>query len=137
MTQSLFVKVFIIYLGISILLFAGGVRFTDAITGDAFQVLVSSTNPNASIVDDDVQYNIGTISTVGPNVNDQTGVVSTGVTFIDVLRSVRDFVRLILNVLLAIPALFFYFPPAVQLFIGVPLGVLAFIGMIFFVRSGT
>lgn len=136
-TSSVLVKVLIIYLGISVLLYAGGVRFTDAITGNTFPVLVNSSNDSASITDPNVQYDLGTVKTATPNVNEQTGIVSTGITFIDVLRAARDFVLLMINIILAIPALFFYLPPIVQLFVGVPLGFLGTIGLIYFVRTGS
>ena len=136
-SSSVFVKVFVIYLAISILLYAAGVRFTDAIAGEAFHVLVSPSNDSLSITDPNAQYDLGTIKTTAPNVDEQTGIESTGITFIDVLRAVRDFVRLVVNVLFAIPGLFFYLPGVVQLFVGVPLGALAFIGLIYFVRTGS
>lgn len=136
-TSSIMVKTIIIYFSISILLYAGGVRFTDAIGGTAFNKFVNTSNTSASILDNNNQYSTGGILGVAPNVKDQSTTVATGFGIIDALRAVRDFVELIVNILAAIPTLFFYFPPVVQLFVGVPLGLLALIGVIYFARSGT
>lgn len=130
-TNSVLVKSLIIYFGINLLLYAGGVRLTDVdIMGD----LLSATDTNASITDNNVQYGIGNIGGNTPNVNQDSG--STALTFIDVLSSVRTFVNFITVMFGGVFIVFLLFPPVVQFFLGVPLALAAFIGMIYFARSG-
>jgi hypothetical protein len=127
-TGSLLVKTTIIYLCVSIMLYAGGVRFTDS--NSSFNSFITAQETNGQN-----QYNIGNITGVMPNVNEQS-TFSTGVNFIDAIRAVRAFIELIVNVVFAIPTLFFSFPSPIQLFFGVPLAVIAFLGLIYFTRSG-
>jgi hypothetical protein len=130
-TNSVLVKALMIYFGINLILFAGGVRLTDvSIFGD----LISTTDVNAGITDNEVQYGIGTIGGNTPNVNQDSG--STALTFIDVLSSVRTFVNFIVVMFAGVFIVFLLFPPVIQLFVGVPLAFAAFIGMIYFARSG-
>lgn len=131
-TGSLLVKSVILYLSISILLYAGGIRFTE---GSGFNSFISASNPNATIADQNNQFNIGDVSGVVPNVNEQS-TFSTGINFIDAIRAVRAFIELIVNVMFAIPTLFFTLPSSIQLFFGVPLSVIALLGIVYFTRSG-
>lgn len=130
-TNSILVKVIVIYFGINLLLYAGGVRLTDT---NIFSDLVSTTDVNASITDNEVQYGIGTIGEQDPNVNQDSG--STALTFIDVLSSVRNFVNFVAVMFGGVFIVFLLFPPVVQFFLGVPLGLLSIIGLIYFARSG-
>lgn len=130
-TNSLLVKVLILYFGINLLLFAGGVRLTDT---TIFSDLVFSSNANASITDNNVQYGAGTLSDQTPNVNVDNG--SASVPFIDVVGAVRLFVNFVSVLFGGIFIVFLLFPPVIQLFVGAPLGLLAIIGTIYFVRSG-
>lgn len=130
-TNSVLVKAMMIYFGINLILFAGGVRFTDV---SIFSDLVDASDTTASITDNNVQYGIGGIGGNTPNVNQDSG--STALTFIDVLSSVRTFVNFIVVMFAGVFIVFLLFPPAIQLFVGVPLAFAAFIGMIYFARSG-
>lgn len=130
-TNSVLVKALMIYFGINLVLYAGGVRLTDVdIVGD----LLSTTDTGASITDSNVQYGIGNIGGNTPNVNQDSG--STALTFIDVLSSVRSFINFIAVMFAGVFIVFLLFPPAVQFFLGAPLALAAFIGMIYFARSG-
>lgn len=130
-TNSVLVKTLMIYFGINLLLYAGGVRFTDT---SVFEDLVSTSNGQANITDNDVQYGLGNIGGNNPNVNVESG--STALSFIDVLSSVRSFINFIAVLFGGIFIVFLLFPPAIQLFVGVPLALAAFIGGIYFARSG-
>jgi len=130
-TNSILVKVIVIYFGINLLLYAGGVRLTDT---SVFSDLVMTTDNNASITDSNVQFGVGAIGDNSPNVNQDSG--STALTFIDVLSSVRTFVNFVAVMFGGVFIVFLLFPPVVQFFLGVPLGLLAIIGLIYFARSG-
>jgi hypothetical protein len=130
-TNSILVKVIVIYFGINLLLYAGGVRLTDT---TVFADLVTTNNANASITDSGLQFGIGAIGDNNPNVNQDSG--STALTFIDVLSSVRTFVNFIAVMFGGVFIVFLLFPPVIQFFLGVPLALLAIIGSIYFARSG-
>lgn len=126
-TGSPLIKVLIIYFGINIILYAGGVQ---TLNSDLVQI-----NGTGDFTNDTVQYQVGSISGVTPNVNEQT---SSGgfLSFIDVLRAVRGFVNFLITLFAGIFIVFLPFPPAIQLFVGVPLGFVFIIGLIYFTRSG-
>ena len=130
-SNSLLVKVIIIYFGINLILYAGGVRLGDA---SVFGSLVATSNSSATITDTTVQYGVGTINNNGPNVNQNTG--STLLSFIDVLAAVRAFINFVGVMFGGIFIVFLSFPPAFQFFVGVPLALLALVGSIYFARSG-
>ena len=130
-TNSALVKILLIYFGINLLLYAGGVRFTD--TG-VFGDLVNASNTNASITDTDTQYSVGGIAGNSPNVNVDNG--SASVAFIDVLGAVRGFINFIIGMLAGVFVVFLVTPPAVQLFVGVPMALVMLIGIVYFARSG-
>ena len=130
-TNSILVKVIVIYFGINLLLYAGGVRLTDT---TVFADLVATNNENVSITDSNAQFGIGAIGNNNPNVDQDSG--STALTFIDVLSSVRTFVNFIAVMFGGVFIVFLLFPPVIQFFLGVPLALLAIIGSIYFARSG-
>lgn len=136
-TNSPLIKVLIIYFGINILLYAGGVRLGQLTVGGAnVGDLISSSNSSADITDSSVQYGLGNISSQTPDVNDQTGGFSSALSFIDVLRSVRTLINFLVVAFGGVFIVFLLFPPVVQLFVGLPLAFMFLIGLIYFVRSG-
>jgi hypothetical protein len=134
-TGSLLVKMLIIYFSINVLLFAGGIRFGNT---SVFGDLIAVNNYSADITDSNNQYQLSSnLSGLSPNVNDQTSPGVLGLSFIDVLRAVRDFINFIGFMLVGLPYVFVtLFPPVIQLFVGAPLAFLALIGLIYFARSG-
>ena len=138
-SSSPLVKVIFIWLGISTMLVMGGISFTDQISEGSFNTFVRTTGGNNGTWNpgSQQQYAIGNeLAATGPNVNDQS-TFSSGVNFIDALRAIRAFINLLIDVVLAIPTLFYFLPSAVQLLVGVPLGIAGLIGLVYFARSGT
>lgn len=138
-TGSLFVKVLVMYFAINIILFAGGYS-----VGSSLNQVISNTDLAAlSNATSAQNYTLGSISnnltaTGAIDVNQQTGgTTSSLLSFIDVLRAVRSFINFVVSMFLNIPFLFLIFPPAVQLFVGVPFALIAGLGIAFYVRSGT
>ena len=130
-TNSILVKVIIIYFGINMLLYAGGVRLSDV---SVFNGLVSSNSQGINITNPTAEFGGGTITSEGPNVDQDSG--SSALTFIDVLASVRNFINFVGVMFGGIFIVFLLFPPALQFFVGAPLSLLAIIGLIYFARSG-
>lgn len=136
MADTVLVKTFFLYLAISIFLYAGGVRFTDAV-GTTFDTLVGSSNETSTPLTVGVRYQVGSaVQATSPDV-DETSTSDTGFSLIDSIRAVRNFINFIADLLFAIPGLFFYFPGIIQLMVGVPLTFATFFGLIYFVRAGT
>ena len=133
-TGSLLVKIIVFYFSINALLFAGGIRFGDT---DVFSDLVNA-NQTLDITDPGAQYTLGTnLSGQTPDVNEQTSPGSIGLSFIDVLRASRGFIQFMGIMMVGLPYVFVtLFPPIIQLFVGVPLTLLALVGLIYFGRSG-
>lgn len=139
-TGSPLIKVIMLYFAINLLLYAGGIRTFGESGG--INMFTTATNNTSTFYDNTQQYGVyGTgISTPFSgngtvNVNEQT-TNGTTLSFIDVLRAVRDFINFLGVLFGGIFILFLYFPPAVQLFVGVPLGLLAIIAAVYFTRSG-
>jgi len=133
-TNSVLIKVLVIYFGINLLLYAGGVRFTDVKDAPVFSSLVNTNNNTSTITDSGIQYSLGGIGGNSPNVNVDSG--STALSFIDVLSSVRGFINFVITMFTGIFVMFLLFPGPIQFFVGVPLAFMALIGMIYFARSG-
>jgi len=130
-TNSILVKVIMIYFGINMLLYAGGVRLSDV---SIFSGLVSSNSEGIDITDPSAQFGGGNITNLNPNVDQDSG--SSALTFIDVLASVRQFIDFVGVMFGGIFIVFLLFPPALQFFVGAPLSLAAIIGLIYFARSG-
>lgn len=136
-TGSPLIKVLMIYLAINIILYAGGVRIGNyAEGGTPFTDLISTSSNSSDITNASQQYGLGTISDQTPNVNQQTGGISSSLSFIDVIRSVNGFINFLGVMLFGVFIVFLSFPGIVQLFVGVPLSFMFIIGLIYFVRSG-
>ena len=134
-TGSILVKVLVMYISINLVLFAGGVHISSISGGSTLFSDLVSTN-STGLADDQAQYGLGTIQTQVPNVNEQTNIVSSGFSFIDVLRSVRGFINFVLVMLFGIFIVFLVYPPVIQLFVGVPMALLFLVALIYFTRSG-
>ena len=138
-TGSLLVKAVMIYLGINLMLYAGGVRVGQLTSGEnIFSGLVTTSNDTAPITDSNVQYGVGIIGNQSnlPNVNQQTGGISGALSFIDVVRSVANVINFLIVMVGGIFIVFLTFPAPVQLFLGVPLAITFILGLIYFARSG-
>lgn len=140
-TGSLLVKAMLIYFGINLILYAGGIRVENLTSGESIFsafVNVNSTESNPDITSNNVQYSIGSIGngSFNPNVNEQTGGISGALSFIDALRAIRAFFNFLLIMFTGVFILFLIFPPVIQLFIGVPLAMVFIIGLVYFARSG-
>lgn len=135
---SVLVKILILYFAINIMLFAGGISVSGVLSGSVYPQILSNTN-NSEITQENPTngYGLGTAkANLTVNVDEQTGGTGTFLSFIDVLRATRGFVNFILSMFLNVFVMWFLFPPAVQLFVGVPFALLSFVGIIYFVRSG-
>jgi hypothetical protein len=130
-TGSLLVKSILLYLSISIILYAGGVRLTDS---NGFNSFITASNPDNGITGQN-QFGLGNITSITPDTSEVSNL-GGGFNFIDPIRSIRNFINLIIDVVFAIPTLFFSFPAPIQLFFGVPLAVIALLGIVYFTRSG-
>lgn len=120
-------KAMIFLVCLNLTLFLGGVRVVD------------NTALN-SIVDVE-GYDNGTVSLSGefkdsvPENFENTGE-SDGLTFIDTMNSVKNFVIFIVNIIFAPIGLFATLPPEAGIMLGVPLVVASVIALIYFIRSG-
>lgn len=139
-TGSPLIKVIVIYFSINLLLFAAGVNVGQLTSGDDIRTSLfysnSSNNGTGSIIDPTTRYGLGTIQQQTPDVNQQTGGFTGGISFIDAIRSVSGIINFFIVLFGGVFIMFFLFPPAVQLFVGVPLAFMFIIGLVYFVRSG-
>lgn len=136
-TSSPLIKTLVLYFAINLVLYAGGLRVSDLTTGRGlFDDLITSSNSSEDITSSNVQYGIGEIGGETPNVNQQTGGFSSVLSFIDVVRAIASFVNFLIVLMGGIFILFLLFPPAIQLFVGVPMAFMFIIGLVWFVRSG-
>lgn len=136
-TSSPLIKTLVLYFAINLVLYAGGLRIESLTEGRGLiDDLVSSSNSSAGINDPTVRYGAGDIIGETPDVNQQTGGFASVLSFIDVVRAIAAFVNFLIVMLVGVFILFAIFPPAIQLFVGVPMGFMFLIGLIYFVRSG-
>jgi hypothetical protein len=132
-TYSPLFKIAIIYLGISIILYAGGVNNPDVT--DQFNTVVKE-NGSGDYLSNTVSYGMSSnVSGIQPDIGSSASATG-GLGLIEVLRAVGNAISFMVRVAFAIPVMFMGFPPFIQLFIGAPLGVIALIAAIYFVRSG-
>jgi hypothetical protein len=137
-TYSPLFKVAIIYLGVSLILVAGGINYHDVLSEQ--QKFVHNNTSNSfvnSMGETGGQYTLGSgITGTQPNLGAGASPVGGGLGLIEVLRVVWNGVDFLLKVALAIPTLLASFPGFIQYFVAIPLAVVAIIALLFFVRSG-
>lgn len=125
---NMLVKSILIYFCMSLFLFFGGVG---ANVGTAFlDDLIVIQDEQVEISDD--------FRSAAPNVDEETSGVGGTLSFLDVLKAARAFIRLFVGVLFAIPSLFITAgtPFIIQLLVGAPLVLVALVALVSFARSG-
>ena len=136
-SNSTMMKTVVIYLAISLFLYVGGIRVIDtpdSIVGD----FVNTNGRSYAELNGSVDLSSG-LKAVAPNANEETGSLSGGVfNFIDAIRSVRNWINFAVNIVFAVPGLFLGsdFPLIINLLVGIPITVIGFLGLMYFVRSG-
>lgn len=125
---NMLVKSVLIYVCMSLFLFLGGVgpNVGTAFIDDLFV-----------IQDDQVEVS-DDLRAAAPNVDEETSGVGGTLSFLDVLKAARAFIRLMTGVLFAIPSLFITAgtPFIVQVLVGAPLVIVAVVALVSFARSG-
>ena len=147
MKASLF-GVVMILLCINIFLFIGGVRVVDAGNSDyagseGFLSRFVSTpsendlfNVNQLTIAKDCDNNQDCIrdATIDSTVLQQTG--GSGLSFVDIIRTVISFVKFLVNIVFTPIGLFMTMPSAIGMILGVPMLFAGILGLIYFIRSG-
>jgi hypothetical protein len=127
---NMLVKITLMYICMSIFLYVGGVGNVANNTSyiDRF---VNVQNNTFSMSDD--------LREATPNVDEEQGGVGAVLSFIDVLRAVRGFVRFVTGVLLALPSLFADagMPWIIKVIVATPLLFVSMMSLASFVRSGS
>lgn len=129
-----FTKILVIYFCINALLFTGGVR---VIGGDSLDILndfinVNQTGSGQVVVSSNL---VGTL----PESLEESGTVSQTLQFVDSIGAIKKFVGFIVNIVFTPLGLFAGagVPNNIVLIAGVPLMMLLWVGVAYFIRSGT
>lgn len=127
-------KLFLVYFCINIVLFAGGLR---VVGEDNFAYLNEFINVNQTS-GGQVVVSQGLVDTL-PVTLEESGSVSGTLEFVDSIGAIKRFISFIINIVFTPLGLFTSagLPGSVVLFIGAPIMLLMWLGVAYFIRSGT
>lgn len=131
MTTTL-MKAFLIIFSINMILFIGGVRVIGEDNQDFLSNFIDINDSGGT----QIIISEGFTETLPTSVQESGSQV---LNFIDSIGAVRDFIFFMVNITFTPVGLFMSagMPQAITLMLGIPLMLAAFLGMAYFIRSGT